>query len=125
MALRQKFPYLANATALTLSDADATALRARTSGQFAIAQFDANGKMVVVTSLQTAGMLDAVFAAGAVNSTLGVTFSSAGVPTFRVWAPTAKSVALNIYPDQTAAATSQLPMTVDANGVWSGLIGHG
>ncbi|MDQ2819278.1 MAG: DUF3372 domain-containing protein [Pseudomonadota bacterium] len=119
MALRQKFPHLANATALTLSDADASAMRARTSGQFAIAQFDANGKMVVVTSLQTAGMLDAVFAAGAASTNLGVSFNSAGVPTFKVWAPTAKSVALNVYPDQSSPATSQLPMTVDANGVWS------
>jgi pullulanase/glycogen debranching enzyme len=117
--LRDKFPHLSNATALTLSDADAAAMPARVSGQFAIAQFDAGGKMVQVTSLQTNGMLDAVFAQGALNTALGATFDAAGVPTFRVWAPTAKSVALNIYPDATAAATRQVPMTRNAAGVWS------
>ena len=118
-ALRQKFPHLASATTLTLSDADAAAMPARASSQFAIAQFDAAGKLAQVTSLQMNGMLDAVFAPGAVNASLGVTFNAAGVPTFRVWAPTAKTVALNIYPDQSAAATRQLPMTRDAAGVWS------
>jgi pullulanase len=118
-ALRDKFPHLSNATALTMSDADAAAMPARVSGQFAIAQFDAAGKMVQVTSLQTNGMLDALFGSKALNAVLGATFDAAGVPTFRVWAPTAKSVALNIYPDATAAATRQVPMTRDATGVWS------
>lgn len=119
LALRQKFPHLAGATALTLTDADAAQMPARASDQFAIAQFDTSGKLVQVTSLQMNGMLDAVFAPGAVNANLGATFDAAGVPTFRVWAPTAKSVALNIYPDATAAATSQVPMTRDAAGIWS------
>ena len=117
--LRDKFPHLAGATALTLSDLDAAAMPARASSQFAIAQFDGSGKMVQVTSLQMNGMLDAVFAPGALHATLGASFDAAGVPTFRVWAPTAKSVALNIYPDATSPATRQVAMVRDAAGVWS------
>ena len=119
-ALKEKFPHLAGATGLTLTDADAATIGSKTSAQFAIAQFDAGGKVVQVTSLQTAGMLDALFAPAAAASKLGVSFDHRGVPTFRVWAPTAKSVALNLYPDANAPSTLQVPMTRDnASGVWS------
>jgi pullulanase/glycogen debranching enzyme len=119
-ALKQKYPHLANATALTVSSSDAAGIAARAGSQFAVAQFDTAGKLVQVTSLQMAGMLDAVFAPAAIAAKLGVSFDSAGVPTFRLWAPTAQSVALDLYPDANAAATSHLPMTRDpASGVWS------
>ncbi|CAN7275570.1 pullulanase-type alpha-1,6-glucosidase [Massilia sp. LjRoot122] len=119
-AVRAKFPHLAGATGLALSSADAARLPALASAQFAIAQFDGAGKLVQVTSLQSAGMLDEVFGERAANARLGVTFDSAGVPTFRIWAPTAKSVALDIYPDANAPANAQLPMRFDpATGVWS------
>ena len=119
-ALAGKFPHLAGNTALTLSEADAATLASKVSGQFAIAQFTAGGALVQVTSLQTNGMLDALFAAAAANAKLGATFSAAGVPTFRVWAPTAKSVSLNVYPGADAALASTVAMARDgASGVWS------
>jgi len=118
-ALQSKFPHLAGSTALTMSKADMMNLPAKVSGQFAIAQFDAAGALVQVTSLQTNGMLDSLFAQAAERSALGATFSR-GVPTFRVWAPTAKSVALNIYQDANSATFSSVPMKRDASsGVWS------
>jgi pullulanase/glycogen debranching enzyme len=118
-ALQQKYPHLAGATALTLSPADAAGIAAKASSQFAIAQFDASGNLVQVTSLQTSGMLDSVFAPAAASATLGLSFDRAGVPTFRVWAPTAKSVSLNLYPDANAASTVQRAMTRDdASGIW-------
>ena len=119
-ALREKFPHLAGATALTMSSADAAGIAARASNQFAIAQFDATGKLVQVTSLQTSGMLDDVFAGAAANATLGLSYNRNGAPTFRVWAPTAKEVSLNVYPDANSASTATRAMTRDgASGVWS------
>ena len=119
-ALRAKFPHLAGATGLALSDLDAAKLAQLASAQFAIAQFDGAGKLVQVTSLQNAGMLDDVFGQQAANAQLGLAFNAAGVPTFRVWAPTAKSVTLDIYPDANAPASSQVPMRFDpATGIWS------
>ncbi|MFC0252922.1 pullulanase-type alpha-1,6-glucosidase [Massilia consociata] len=119
-AVREKFPHLAGATGLSLSQADAARVASLASAQFAVAQFDAAGRLVQVTSLQNAGMLDDVFAARAADAKLGVSFSDKGVPTFRVWAPTAQSVALDIYPDANAPATAQVPMRLDpATGVWS------
>jgi pullulanase-type alpha-1,6-glucosidase len=119
-ALQQKYPHLAGATALTMSAADAAGIAARASSQFAIAQFDAAGQLVQVTSLQMSGMLDSVFAGAAANATLGVSYERNGAPTFRVWAPTAKSVSLNLYPDANGASTVTRPMTKNAaSGVWS------
>jgi len=119
-ALKTRFPHLAGNTALTLSGADAATLPAKISGQFAIAQFDAGGSLVQVTSLQSAGMLDALFAQAAAPARLGLSFSNAGVPTFRLWAPTAKSVSLNVYADADTQAATTVAMSRDAaSGVWS------
>ncbi|MEV4783739.1 pullulanase-type alpha-1,6-glucosidase [Burkholderia sp. LMU1-1-1.1] len=119
-ALREKYPHLAGATALTMSATDAAGIAARASNQFAIAQFDASGKLIQVTSLQTSGMLDDVFAGAAANATLGLSYNRNGAPTFRVWAPTAKAVSLNLYPDANGASTATRAMVRDsASGVWS------
>jgi pullulanase len=119
-ALASKYPHLAGATALTLAADAVAALPAKVSSQFAIAQFDNAGNLVQVTSLQTSGMLDALFAGAAAGSKLGATFNAAGVPTFRVWAPTARSVSLNIYADANAAGAASVAMARDgASGIWS------
>ena len=119
-ALAAKFPHLASSIALTLSDSDAASLASKVSGQFAIAQFDASGNLLQVTSLQTNGMLDSLFAGAAAGSKLGATFNAAGVPTFRLWAPTAKSVSLNVYAGADTPTASTVAMTRDAaSGVWS------
>lgn len=118
--LKTRFPHLAANTALTMSAGDATALADKITGQFAIAQFDNGGNLVQVTSLQTGGVLDALFAAAAAPAKLGLSFNAAGVPTFRLWAPTAKSVALNVYASADAATASTMSMTKDAaSGVWT------
>ncbi|WP_322405107.1 pullulanase-type alpha-1,6-glucosidase [Massilia luteola] len=119
-ALRQKYPHLAGATGLRLADADAAKVAALVSGQFALAQYDGGGNLVQVTSLQTAGLLDDLYAAKAAQAQLGVSFDRRGLATFRVWAPTAKSVALNLYAGANAATPATVPMTRDAaSGVWS------
>ncbi|WP_229448008.1 alpha-1,6-glucosidase domain-containing protein [Massilia sp. CF038] len=118
--LKARFPHLASHVALTMSAQSAAALPAKASNQFAIAQFDGAGNLVQVTSLQAAGMLDSLFAAAAASARLGLSFDRAGVPTFRVWAPTAKSVGLNVYASADSAIASTVPMTRDnASGVWS------
>jgi pullulanase len=118
--LRQKYPHLGGATGLRLLDADAAKVAAMVSGQFAIAQYDGGGNLVQVTSLQTAGLLDDLYAAKATQAQLGVSFDRGGRATFRVWAPTAKSVALNLYASANAATPATVPLTRDAaSGVWS------
>jgi len=118
--LRQKFPHLAGATALRLADTDAARVAGLASAQFAIAQFDTGGNLVQVTSLQQAGMLDDLFSARAGTAQLGLSFDRQGVPTFRVWAPTARSVRLDVYASANAAGATSVAMTPDAaSGVWT------
>jgi len=119
-AIRSRYPHLASATGLQLSSTDATRAAALASGQFAIAQYDAGGNLVQATSLQMAGMLDDVFAPKASKMDLGVSFNVVGMPTFRVWAPTAKAVSLNMYASADAPTPTTVPMSFDpASGVWT------
>ncbi|MEN9865201.1 MAG: pullulanase-type alpha,6-glucosidase, partial [Pseudomonadota bacterium] len=119
-ALQGKFPHLKSATTLKLTDADAANARSRLKGQVVLAQLDVGGKLIQATSIQSAGVLDDVYAANAANARLGVTFDSNNVPTFRLWAPTAQSVKLNVYLDATSANKTTLDMVEDAaSGVWS------
>ncbi|WP_263118535.1 pullulanase-type alpha-1,6-glucosidase [Cellulomonas fimi] len=62
------------------------------------------------TGVQIAGVVDALFTVDA-DTPLGVTWS-AGAPTLRLWAPTAKSVTLDL-------ATGPVPMTRAADGTWA------
>ncbi|WP_171013607.1 pullulanase-type alpha-1,6-glucosidase [Chitinivorax sp. B] len=119
-ALRSKYPHLASATTLSMSLADASpaVLKGRLKGQVVVAEFNAAGKVVKATSLQTAGVLDAIYGNTARNKVLGLTFDGANVPTFALWAPTAKSVKLNVYPAAGAAVTVEMVEDA-ASGVWS------
>jgi pullulanase-type alpha-1,6-glucosidase len=113
---RARFPHLASYAALKLSPADAALAPDLLRGQLAVDALQ-GGKCRDATSLQIPGALDALYA---YRGPLGVTFER-GRPTLRVWAPTARSVALHLFADSgpgTAAAV--LPMNLDpATGVWS------
>ncbi|MET8152804.1 pullulanase-type alpha-1,6-glucosidase [Actinoplanes sp. NPDC049668] len=86
-------------------------------GQVAVTERDAEGKLLSATGVQTAGVLDDVYA-DAAGEDLGPTFDGKR-PTLAVWAPTARTVALELF-DDPAATAKQVPMTRDADtGVWS------
>lgn len=96
-ALKDRFPHLGSLLVLTLSDADAAKAKDILDAQLVLARYD-SGKLTDATYLQTAGVLDSLYAEAAKNETLGVSWNEAGKPVFKVWAPTAKSVKLNLYP---------------------------
>ena len=118
--LKAKFVIAQSGTTLKLSDADAQTAGDKLRGQVIVAQFS-SGTFITATSLQTAGVLDDLYASAAATANLGPTFSTANVPTFKLWAPTAKSVKLNIYANSTATTASATPeMNFDsATGIWS------
>jgi pullulanase len=129
-ALRQKYPHIAAATALTLRAADLASVPGWLRGQFVVARYRA-GKLVDATSLQVAGVLDALYtfhgALGAVISDGGRIEAaddkkmpySAGVQ-FRLWAPTARAVSAVIYDAPAGLPSAKLPMRWSAiTGVWS------
>jgi pullulanase len=117
-AMRAKFPHLANLSAFRLP-ADAVAAAAQSlKGQLAIGAVR-GVQGVDATSLQIPGVLDDLYSAKAGPVTLGPSFRY-GQTTLRVWAPTARNLALRVYADSTTPTYATYPMTLDpASGIWS------
>jgi len=113
-ALKAKYPNLASLDALHVSADAARLLR----GQVAVAAIE-NGTLVAATGLQIPGVLDALYAGPAAHARLGPVFHDRR-PTLSVWAPTARTVALERYATSTAATPAVVPMRRDdRTGVWS------
>ncbi|GAA4589310.1 pullulanase-type alpha-1,6-glucosidase [Actinoplanes octamycinicus] len=108
---RADFPHLWQYGAFKLPKTDvAEILR----GQIVITERDAAGKLLAATGVQTAGALDDVYSS-AVDAELGYAHGKVSV-----WAPTARSVELEIY--DTAASASATVVTMrrdDRTGIWS------
>ncbi|WP_226965813.1 hypothetical protein [Tessaracoccus defluvii] len=94
-------------------------------GQVAVLQRGPGGEPRLLTGVQLPGVLDDLYADAARASTLGPSFGRDGVPTVRLWAPTATGVRLLL--EQTSAAAPgrrwhapvSLPMARGLDGVWS------
>ncbi|AGL18842.1 alpha-amylase [Actinoplanes sp. N902-109] len=117
-AQRQKFPHLWQYNAFKLPRRD---VREILKGQIAVTERDAEGTLLSATGVQTAGVLDDVYAA-ATGATLGPTFRD-GHPTLAVWAPTAHSVSLQLSGPPGAAEPSRAepsraePTRIEPSGV--------
>ncbi|MFE6227745.1 pullulanase-type alpha-1,6-glucosidase [Streptomyces sp. NPDC057854] len=110
-AQKAKFPHLKDYPAFTVDARDADRVRASLRGQLVATQRAANGALLAATGVQTAGVLDDLYAAKAVKADLGPVFRH-GRPTLSLWAPTARTVALEID-------GRTVPMRRDdASGVW-------
>ena len=109
--------HLKGFTALTLSGVDRAALGEALKGQLAVVQRGADGSVEVFTGLQIPGVLDDLYASQARGGKIGVSFAN-GVPTLSLWAPTAKSVALQLFAPGAEKPTS-VPMTRRADGTWT------
>jgi len=83
--------------------------------QLAVSAKDTAGELLDATSLQIPGGLDDLYT---YDGPLGATFSGLA-PTFRLWAPTARSVKLRLYNDSNPSTSGTLiGMAPDAPGVW-------
>ena len=114
-AQRAAFPHLADHTAFTVDAAFDTVVEALRS-QLAVTARDDAGWIMAATGLQVPGVLDDVYTA-ATTARLGPTFED-GRPTLAVWAPTARTVALELCSDGDDPATLAMARD-DATGVWS------
>ncbi|MEV6402589.1 pullulanase-type alpha-1,6-glucosidase [Streptomyces bobili] len=110
-AQKAKFPHLKNSTAWTVDPRDRDRVREALRGQVVASQRAVNGAVLAATGVQTAGVLDDLYA-GATKAHLGPTFRD-GRPTLAVWAPTAQKVTLEID-----GSTVRMKRN-DATGVWS------
>jgi pullulanase-type alpha-1,6-glucosidase len=126
----QRFPHLADLTALRLS-ANASTIKSILTGQIWVEARSAELGLVEVTGVQIPGVLDDLYAEAAARLTFGPILPKGWDnprrpqgPTLRLWAPTAQSVKLRIFEDATSAAYTTVAMTRDdASGAWSANLG--
>ncbi|MFC9340125.1 pullulanase-type alpha-1,6-glucosidase [Streptomyces sp. NPDC057020] len=111
-AQKAKYPHLAEYPAFTVDPRDTDRVRASLRGQLIATQRAANGALLAATGVQTAGVLDDLYAKKATGAALGPVFRGGRVG-LSVWAPTAQSVALELD-------GRTVPMRRDdTSGVWS------
>ena len=115
--LKAAFPHLAEYTVYE-TDLDAEAAPEFLRGQLVLAALDADGKLLDATGVQIPGVLDDLYAEDAREVPLGVSWNG-DTPTVRVWAPTAQTVKLHLFPDAAGEAEAVLELTrSDTTGVW-------
>ncbi len=109
-------PQLAGFASLKIGAADLDKIPEILKGQIAVTASSDKGKLIDATTVQLWGALDALYP---YTGDLGVTYQG-DAPTLRLWAPTAKSVALHLYTGAHSQDDQKLPMTFDSTtGVWS------
>jgi pullulanase len=114
--LRARFPHLSNYAAFRVPASRWAEVPEALKSQLAVSATAADGTLLDTTSLQIPGALDDLYT---YHGSLGVTFTL-GRPTLRVWAPTARSVKLHLFPDSDPLSPATvLDMTPDpGTGVW-------
>ncbi|MER5550772.1 pullulanase-type alpha-1,6-glucosidase [Streptomyces sp. NPDC002793] len=111
-AQKEKYPHLKDYPAFTVDTRDRDRVRESLRGQLLATQRAANGALLAATGVQTAGVLDELYGKAASGAALGPVFRK-GSPTLSVWAPTARTVALELD-------GRTVPMRRDdRTGVWS------
>ncbi|WP_326697164.1 pullulanase-type alpha-1,6-glucosidase [Streptomyces sp. NBC_01754] len=111
-AQKAKYPHLAEYPAFTVDPRDRDRVRASLRGQLIATQRAANGALLAATGVQTAGVLDDLYGKAASKAALGPVFRK-GTPALSLWAPTARTVALELD-------GRTVPMRRDdRTGVWS------
>jgi pullulanase-type alpha-1,6-glucosidase len=111
-----RFPHLAGQLRLKLEGVEPGTIPEILTGQLAVTAHDTAGKLVDSTGVQIPGVLDDLFA---YDGALGVSFDGER-PEFRLWAPTAQSVALLLFENSDpGAAPSRHVMQRDSRtGAW-------
>ncbi|MFI6653314.1 pullulanase-type alpha-1,6-glucosidase [Streptomyces sp. NPDC050529] len=111
-AQKAKYPHLKDYPAFTVDARDRDRVREALRGQLIATQRAANGALLAATGVQSAGVLDDLYGTKAGSASLGPVFRH-GTPTLSVWAPTARTVALELD-------GKTVPMRRDdRTGVWS------
>ncbi len=113
------YRFVGDGPRLSLPTAAVGDVRALLQGQILLTREDASGNVLASTRLQTPGALDDLYGDAAADTPLGPRFSAEGELQLSVWAPTARAVAVCLYPGDQATATSVLPLKRDiASGAW-------
>lgn len=117
--LAAAYPHLRNHLCLRVPDEAAAHAAEAVRCQVAVSGHRPSGRLATAGQLQLPGVIDELFAA-ATDARLGAQWR-AGVPTLRLWAPTARRVTLLLWP--AGASLHDQPerhaMTASADGTWA------
>ncbi|MDG4782602.1 pullulanase-type alpha-1,6-glucosidase [Micromonospora sp. WMMD961] len=116
-AQRERFPHLWSYRSFALDRGDLAAVPAALRGQVLVTERDASGALLAATGVQLPGVLDDVYSR-ATDATLGPTFAGR-TPSLAVWAPTARTVTLQLFDSPTATPKAVSMRRDDRTGVWS------
>ncbi len=111
-----KYPHLKDAAAFALPAGKD--LKPLLKGELVAIGTDADGILQGATLVQSAGALDALYAEAASKLAYGAIVEGGNV-TFRLWAPTAKSVKLALFDDKHRALGERTMIRDEASGSWS------
>ena len=115
----QRFAFLPAGVQLRLPQAAAASLPERLREQMLLVQTDGADRVLRSTALQIAGVLDDLYAAAETLPDLGAA-PGPDQARFKLWAPTARHVALCLHADASAPAQARLELHRDARtGAWS------
>ncbi len=114
-ASKTKYPQLKSYSGFKIPATDLAKVPDMVKGQLAIAAIDTNGLIMNASLVQIYGVLDDLYT---YTGDLGVVWNS-GVPTIRLWAPTARSVMLHVFADPTTTVSQTIQMTAGDKGTWS------
>lgn len=118
-AVRQRFAFVKPGLMLQMPSLSDDVLRELHTHQTLLVEEDAQGRVVAISRLQSAGALDALFAPAAHRFALGPHKSGARSQ-LALWAPTAQQVQVCLYPDALSPARQLTNLQRDrSSGVWS------
>lgn len=119
--LKDRFRHLASHTSIA-NQFSPDQLRTILKSQIVLAAYRSDGGIIAATEVQSAGVLDAVFAdeagGNAIGEQLGAIVSGSDA-TFKFWAPTAKDVKVELYNDDKELVATHALTEDSSTGVWS------
>jgi pullulanase-type alpha-1,6-glucosidase len=119
--LKDRFRHLASHTSIA-NQFSPDQLRTILKSQIVLAAYRSDGGIIAATEVQSAGVLDAVFAdeagGNAIGEQLGAIVSGSDA-TFKLWAPTAKDVKVELYNDDKELVATHALTEDSSTGVWS------
>lgn len=114
---RERFPQWGHCLALRVPEATAARASELLTARLAVSAHHPSGRLLEASGLQIAGVLDRRYRA-AVDADLGPHWHG-GRPTLRLWAPTAREVALLLWHGELREAPQRVAMVRADDGTWA------
>ncbi|MBC7918331.1 MAG: DUF3372 domain-containing protein [Rhodoferax sp.] len=118
VGIQKRFKFVGAGALLSVASADVPRVAELLRQQLVLVKEDDAGRVLAATQIQNPGALDDFYASAAQVPDLGAHFQPSGT-SFKLWAPTARNVAVCVYgAAQGPAQTVEAMQRDDVTGVW-------